>query len=423
MEEASQHFLLSFRQHEAFEDKFNAEWDGAPICNRLRPGYDWSRMLKRTPLFEVHRQLGGKLVEFGGWEMPVQYTSIMDEHKAIRTACGIFDISHMGEVFVSGGDSGSFLNSLLTNDVTRLRPGWGQYSILCNPRGGVVDDLYVYCLEENSFLLIVNASRIEADLQWMRHALEFAPERMSVTIEDRSDSMGAVAVQGPNVAGFIDSVFPAPGVSGGKPSQLKKNQALQIGASGVIVARTGYTGEDGFEIVAPAGEICSIWTRVLEAGAPHGIKPAGLGARDTLRTEVCYPLYGHELDVETSPIEAGLGFFVSFEKGDFIGRAALLEQKTKGVGKKLIAFKGIERAAPPRPGYSLWDSQEGGCEIGRVVSGTVSPTLGLGIGMGHVKPEAAAMGGTLFMEARGRRTPVILCKKPLYRRTQAAAPA
>lgn len=364
-------------------------------------------MLKRTPLYEAHMKLGGRMVEFGGWEMPVQYSSIVDEHLAVRRAAGIFDISHMGEVRVSGAGAADFLNFALTNDIRKLTPGQGQYSIMCNERGGTIDDLYVYRLNDQEFLLIVNASRVDVDVHWLRNKVS-----AGVVLENVSDTMGAIAVQGPRAVEFVDACL-----SGAtKPSALKKNQIGTVTSDGktVYVARTGYTGEDGFEVVAPAEVIEPIWSRLLAAGHAHCAQPAGLGARDTLRTEVCYPLYGHELDENTSPIEAGLGYFVSLEKGDFIGRNVLAQQKAKGTSRKCAAFRMVDKSAPPRPGYPIWSIGAKPLKVGTVVSGTQSPSLGIGIGMGYVPPEFAAPGTTVEIEIRGRRSAAQVVKKPIY---------
>jgi aminomethyltransferase len=378
-------------------------------------------MLKRTPLFEMHQKLGGRLVEFGGWEMPVQYTSIMDEHQTVRKAAGIFDISHMGEVLVTGAGAEEFLNRTLTNDVRKLVPGLGQYTLMCNESGGVIDDLYAYRIADAEYLLIINASRIEPDLGWLQRRLAAFPKRDSVELHHVSDQTGAVAVQGPRVSEFIDRCFSG-GSTGGavvnQASELKKNQIAQFQFSGfpAWVGRTGYTGEEGFEIVAPAEIIGSIWSTIMAAGQPFGLQAAGLGARDTLRTEVCYPLYGHELDEQTTPIEAGLGFFVALDKGEFVGRTALAEQKAGGVSKKLVAFKMTEKSAPPRPHYPIWSTGPGAVLIGEVVSGTQSPSLGIGLGMGYVKPEFAKGQQPIEIEIRGQRAPAMIVPKPLYRK-------
>lgn len=378
-------------------------------------------MLKRTPLFEQHQKLGAKLVEFGGWEMPVQYTSIVDEHHVVRKAAGIFDISHMGEVMVTGPGAEAFLNHVLTNDIRKLAVGQGQYTLMCNERGGVIDDLYAYRLLGNDYLLIINASRIEDDFAWLQKQHAAFPERESVRLENISDKTGAVAIQGPRVVEFIDECFPGR-PSGGtevmKASHLKKNEIAAFHFLGrpVWVSRTGYTGEDGFEVVSPADTIGAIWSHVLATGHKACLQPAGLGARDTLRTEVCYPLYGHELDEQTTPIEAGVGFFVAFDKGDFIGRAVLAEQKAKGAGKKLVAFKTTDKCAPPRPHYPIWSAGENAAPIGEVVSGTQSPSLNLGIGMGYVKPEFAKAQTPIQIEIRGRRFAAVVVPKPIYRK-------
>jgi len=374
--------------------------------------------LKLTPLHSAHQKLGGKLIEFGGWEMPVQYSSIVDEHLCVRRAAGIFDICHMGEVLVTGPGAEGFLNETLTNDVRRLAVGDGQYSQMCKENGGTVDDLYVYRIAPMEYLLIINASRIDVDVAWLQERICASPHRSGVIFEDASGRLGAVAIQGPRVASFIDLLFTGPSLAGAavdSASALKKNQigAWDRAGQRIWVARTGYTGEDGFEVVAPASIIEEIWTSTLAAGHTACIQPIGLGARDTLRTEVCYPLYGHELDEDTSPIEAGLGFFVSFDKGDFVGRAALLDQKTNGVKKKSAAFKMAEKSAPPRPGYAIF---AGGEKVGDVVSGTQSPSLSAGIGMGYVPPAIAVPGTKIEIEVRGRRFAAEIVKKPIYRK-------
>ena len=378
--------------------------------------------MKHTPLYATHQQLGGKLIEFGGWEMPVQYTSIVDEHLAVRKAAGIFDISHMGEVLLQGPGADAFLNRTLTNDITKLTPGQGQYTLMCNERGGVIDDLYAYRLGPQDYLLIINASRIDDDVAWLEKQRALASGTATFSLRNASDATGAVAVQGPRVVEFINRCFPAASISGtavAKVSELTKNQIAKFSFHGadIWVSRTGYTGEDGFEVVAPAERITDVWNALLNIGRPFGLKPAGLGARDTLRTEVCYPLYGHELDENTTPLEAGVGFFVALDKGDFIGRAVLAEQKAKGTAKKLVAFKMTDRSAPPRPHYPILRADGAATRVGQVVSGTQSPSLSVGIGMGYVPPELAKAQTPLQIEIRGRPAPAIVVPKPIYKKT------
>ena len=374
-------------------------------------------MLKRTALFDRHQKLGGKLIEFGGWEMPVLYTSITEEHLAVRNAAGIFDISHMGEVTVSGGTAAEFLNRVLTNDIRKLAPGQGQYTLMCNERGGVIDDLYAYQLSEGVYLLVINASRIEADVPWLQSR---AAEFKEMPVNDASHNYAAVAVQGPKVKNFIDACIPGPSCSGtrvGSVTALKKNQiaGFPFRNHNVLVSRTGYTGEDGFEIVGGDESIQQVWDTVLDVGQQSGIKPCGLGSRDTLRTEVCYPLYGHELDENTTPIEAGVGFFVSLDKGDFIGRSVLAEQKAQGSKKKCVAFKMTGKSAPPRPHYPLCRD---GVKVGEVASGTQSPSLGIGIGMGYVPTPLAKPNTPIEVEIRGKSAPAIVVAKPIFRKPE-----
>jgi aminomethyltransferase len=376
-------------------------------------------MLKRTALFPAHQKLGAKLIDFGGWEMPVQYTSITDEHLAVRNAGGIFDISHMGEVTVSGAGAESFLNSVLTNDIRKLVPGEGQYTLMCNERGGVIDDLYAYKLSQGVYFLIINASRIGPDVAWMQAQAAKFPRRSELSFTDASHQYAAVAVQGPRVKEFIDDCIPSNSSSCarvGRVTDLKKNQigGFKFENHNVLVSRTGYTGEDGFEIVGSDESIQHLWDKFLAVGQPFGLKPAGLGARDTLRTEVCYPLYGHELDEETTPIEAGVGFFVSLDKGEFNGRSVLAEQKANGVKKKLVAFKMTDKSAPPRPHYPIWAN---GANVGEVTSGTQSPSLGFGIGMGYVPPEFAKPDTKIEIEIRGKRFAAVVVPKPIYRKS------
>jgi aminomethyltransferase len=382
--------------------------------------------LKRTPLFPAHQKAGARFVDFGGWEMPVHYSSIVDEHQAVRQAGGIFDISHMGEVLVSGPGAGAFLNHVLTNDIAKLAVGQAQYTLLCNERGGVVDDLYTYRLEEQKYLLIINASRVEADWDWLQRQYDGSQAGNRLQLKNASAELGAVAIQGPQVAPLMNQAIPD-GSLGGKLvariSDLTKNEVgiFVFRGTAVYVARTGYTGEDGFEIVAPAEALEDIWNTVLQAGQAFCLQPAGLGARDTLRTEMCYPLYGHELAEDITPLEAGLGFFVALDKGDFIGRAPLSAQKVTGLRRKCVAFTMTEKSAPPRPQYPIWSTGADPASVGQVSSGTQSPSLGLGIGLGFVPPVLAQPGTPIEIEIRGKRFAAAVVRKPIYRKEKAGS--
>jgi aminomethyltransferase len=331
----------------------------------------------------------------------------------------------MGEFRVIGPGAAAFLNHTLTNDLHRLAIGQGQYTLMCHEHGGVVDDLYGYRLDKDDYLLIVNASRIGADWDWLQGQVDLCRAPDGFALRDESDATAAIAVQGPRVAEFINDTVAGGSIGGAMVphvTELKKNQVGSFVFHGVplYVARTGYTGEDGFELMLPATLAEAVWNRLLISGRAAGLKPAGLGARDTLRTEMGFPLYGHELDEETTPLEAGLGHFVALDKGEFVGRAALAAQKAGGVRRRCVAFRMTEKTAPPRPHYAIWSTGAPAAVLGEVVSGTQSPTLGVGIGMGYVPPGFAVPGTGLAIEIRGRRVPAVVVAKPIYRR---AAPA
>jgi aminomethyltransferase len=361
--------------------------------------------LKKTALFAAHQKLGARLVDFGGWNMPVQYTSILEEHKAVREAAGVFDISHMGEFFVSGPNALSFLNGLLTNDAAKLAVGQGQYTLMLNEQAGVIDDLILYRLHETEFLLVVNASKIDEDREWIKkNAL------CDLTFVDKSDSTSAVALQGPRALEIARALLGA-----GWP-EPKRNEitAYSWNCQPVLAARTGYTGEDGLELFFASEIAESFLIALLEAGKPFGLKPCGLGARDTLRLEACLPLNGNDLSSKRTPLEAGLGFFVSLTKDAiFPGKDILEKQKTNGLNEKLVAFRLKEKGPPPRPHYRLFLGPE---DVGEVTSGAPSPTLGYGIGLAYVEIEQAEPGTALEMEVRGNRVPVEVVKKPFYKR-------
>ena len=371
---------------------------------------------RRTALFETHQALGARCIDFGGWEMPVQYTGIVDEHCTVREACGLFDISHMGELMVGGARATEFLDSTLTNTASNLAVGDAQYSLMCNDRGGVLDDLYVYRIAREVYLLVVNASRITQDLaELQRLVAEFESTR-TVNVVDESDNLSAVAVQGPHVNRFVSQLFTMAGlIAVERPTALEKNQIDVFIFEGkeVYVSRTGYTGEDGFELIAPNDVITTLWERLMELGQEHGIKPAGLGARDTLRMEMGYPLYGHELNEEVTPLEAGLGYFVDMEKS-FRGRGELGYQKNEGPTRRNMAFAMTAKSPPPREGYPVWIGED---KVGTVTSGTQSPSLKTGIGMAYINQPYAKPGTEIEIEIRERRFPAELRKKPLYQKS------
>jgi aminomethyltransferase len=359
--------------------------------------------LKITALKDEHVKLGARMVPFGGWLMPVQYSSIAEEHRAVRNALGIFDISHMGQFVVSGTDSRDWLNTMLTNNVAKLGVREGQYTFLLNERGGIIDDLILYRIGEAEFLLVVNASKIEEDFAWLE---KNGPEELT----NRSADFGAVAIQGPRVLEFFTAW------RGPDKQAPARNQIADFSMFGrtISIARTGYTGEDGFEVFFPAKIATEVWQSALSTGSQFGMKPCGLGARDTLRLEMCYPLNGSDLSSQRNPLEAGLGFFVDLEKANFIGREKLIETKTNGARERLIAFKMNGKGPPPRPHYSLFHNGE---RVGEITSGTLSPSLNIGIGMAYVSAASAKTGTPLEVEIRGQKFPATIEKKPLYKKS------
>lgn len=356
--------------------------------------------LKQSPLAAEHAKLGGRMVPFAGWSMPVQYEGILAEHRAVRERVGVFDISHMGQVLVTGAGAAGWLERLLTNRIAALELHQGQYTLMLNARGGVIDDLIAYRTEDTAFFLVINASKRDEDVAWLRQQAAGA-ER--VTVNDQSDSLGGMAVQGPEAVRVFEAMAqgtgqilpPRFGIAGGR------------GADGVWICRTGYTGEDGFELFAPVATMAGWWQRALAAGAV----PCGLGARDSLRLEKCYPLNGNDLSADHSPLEAGLGFFVDLEKGDFVGREALVAQKAAGLARRLVALRMTEqKAPPPRAGYALFLGEE---PVGTLSSGGLSPVLGCGIGMAYVTAAASRVGTKLALDVRGKRFGMEVVKKPL----------
>lgn len=356
--------------------------------------------LKRTPLRDFHAAHGARLVDFAGWEMPVQYRSILEEHKAVRRAAGLFDVSHMGEVSVRGPDAGRFLNHLVTNDVAKLFPGRIVYSPMCYPTGGVVDDLLVYMRAADDYLVVVNASNIEKDVTWMQeHTSGF-----DVTLTDRSDDYALLAIQGPRAAEIVQAL------TGAKLGLIKYYHFTDATVAGVncLVSRTGYTGEDGFELYHAPDDAVALANALLEAGVPRGLELAGLGSRDSLRLEAGYPLYGHEITADISPLAAGLGWTVKLEKGaDFIGRAALLAEKQSGSAQKIVFFKTGDRRIIRADSLVL---AADGTPAGRVVSGTLSPILNEAIGSALVA--ATLVSQPLVTDVRGTKLNLQLVNPP-----------
>ena len=346
--------------------------------------------LKHTALYDVHQQLGGKMVEFGGFEMPVQYTGIIEEHRRVRERVGLFDVSHMGEVEIRGADALAFVQRITINDASRLTPGRVQYSAMCYDDGGIVDDLLIYHMGDH-YLLVVNAANTEKDIAWMREHL-----KGNVTLTDRSDEFTLIAVQGPRSLETLRKLtsLDLQGI------QYYHHVRGLVGGVEMIVSRTGYTGELGFELYLTSEVKTSegIWHALMNAGQEFGIGPAGLGARDTLRLEMGFCLYGHDIDQTTNPIEAGLGWITKIDKGDFIGRAVIEKVKSQKLSRKLTGFA-LKDKAFPRPGYIL---KAEGKRIGTVTSGTFSPTLDRGIGMGYVQADVARPGREVTVCIRDR---------------------
>jgi aminomethyltransferase len=362
--------------------------------------------LRRTPLYESHVALGGKIVPFGGWALPVQYTTgIIDEHKTVRQGVGLFDVSHMGELVVRGPPAHAAVQRVVTNDVSLLVDGAAQYTVMCHPSGGIVDDCIVYRRSADDLLIIVNASNVAKDFAWLRaHAGQLAD------ISDQSDDFGLIAVQGPRGAALVARLAGEPLDARVAPFHFVMTT---IAGARVMAARTGYTGEDGFEIMVPAASTLAVWQALLEAGAADGVKPIGLGARDTLRLEARLSLYGNDLDDSTTPYEAGLSWVVK-GKG-YLGEEALAQQKAQGPTRRLVGFRATGRGIP-RHDYSILDAA--GRVIGRVTSGTTGPTVGVAIGMGYVPSAQATVGASLVVDCRGKPCPVEIVKGPFYKRAQ-----
>lgn len=361
--------------------------------------------LRRTPLYDCHLEAGAKLVPFAGWEMPVQYAGVIEEHRAVRGAAGLFDVSHMGEVRVRGKRAAAFLDAITPNEVAKLAPGRAHYSGLLTERGTYLDDLLVYRLAEDDFLVVVNASNAPAD------AAEIARRAAGwddVEVRDTSDDWALLALQGPRAVAILARLTATDLV----PIRYYGFAQGEVAGVPAILSRTGYTGEDGFELYLAPGDAAAVWRRLLAEGSADGLVPCGLGARDTLRLEAGMALYGHEIDDATTPFEAGLDWVVKLGKGDFVGRAALLAQREAGLGKRLVGFEVTGRGIA-RQGHTVWAADR---EVGVVTSGTWSPTFEKALGMAYVPTALAAPGTEVEIDVRGRRLPARLVALPFYKR-------
>ncbi|WGL61286.1 glycine cleavage system aminomethyltransferase GcvT [Pigmentibacter sp. JX0631] len=361
--------------------------------------------LKLTPLYEEHIALGARMVPFAGWSMPVQYSGLVDEHKCVRNAVGLFDVSHMGEINVIGRGAFDFLQYTTLNDLSKLTIGQAQYNAFCTENGTVIDDIIIYKRGLDSFFICVNASNIEKDLAWLK---ENCPKQ-GVIIENLSDDYAQIAVQGPKSRELIAKVVDV------KIHDLAYYHFAEGKVLGTpsIIARTGYTGELGYELYVPASSAAKIWKALLQAGSELGVKPCGLGARDTLRLECGYLLYGNDMDQSKTALECGLSWITKFDKPDFIGKKTLLMQKESGTKTKLIAFE-MQDKAIGRHGYKVFSAAENGSEIGLITSGSPSPTLSKNIGMAYVTSEFAKIGSNIWIDVRGDKKPAVVVKKPFY---------
>jgi aminomethyltransferase len=360
--------------------------------------------LKRTPLYDEHRALDARLVEFSGWEMPVQYSSILEEHRAVRTRAGLFDVSHMGEFRVEGLDVLAYLQYLVPNDISKLTIHQALYTQLCLPDGGTIDDLLIYRLGESLYMMVVNAGNIDKDFAWaVQQSRNF-----NVRLTNQSDTTGLLALQGPEAQNILQPLTEVD-LSGIHYYHFETGQVDRIEC---IISRTGYTGEDGFELYCSSADVVKLWRDVLAAGKGRGLLPVGLGARDTLRLEAAYCLYGHELDEATNPLEAGLGWTVKLNKGEFIGHDALAKIKEEGVKRKLVGIEMTERGVC-RGGYRIYSD---GQQIGALTSGAPSPTLSKNIGMGYVEAAYAVPAKPVSIDIRGKHTAAQIVALPFYKR-------
>jgi aminomethyltransferase len=362
-------------------------------------------MAARTPLYETHLKYGGRIVEFAGWDMPVQYEGIIAEHKAVREKAGLFDVSHMGEVTHKGPNAEKQLQYLLTNDFSQMKPGDIHYSPMCYETGGTVDDVLVYKLAESDFLVVVNASNKDKDVQWM-----LGNNKYGAAIEDVSDKFAELALQGPKAEEILRKLVDASRL----PEKYYTFIQTKLYDHPCLISRTGYTGEDGFEVYLQPGDAPRLWDELMKKGEALGLVPCGLGARDTLRLEAAMPLYGHELTQDISPLEAGLGRFVKLDKEEFIGREALAKQKAEGLKRRRCGLEILEKGIAREGAPVLLHGQP----IGSVTSGTMAPWLGRPITMAMIAAEQAVAGNTVEVAVRGRILPAMIVKLPFYRRQE-----
>lgn len=364
-------------------------------------------MTKRTPLYEEHVKLGAKIVPFAGFEMPIQYSGVMEEHQAVRQHAGLFDVSHMGEFEFLGRDALPFLDYLTANDVVKLSDGKAQYSLLCNERGGIVDDILVYRIHEEHFIMVVNASNIQKDFQWVH---KHQPSIAKVEVNNISDHVSLLALQGPSAVEILKPLTEEPA------EELKTFHFLigtVAGQNNCIIARTGYTGEDGFEIFCKSQIAPALWQALLETGKPKNLKPAGLGARDTLRLEARLSLYGHEITDETNPLEAGLSWVVKLEKNNFLGKESIVKIKREGLRRKIVGFKMVDKGIA-REGFPI--VSDSGERLGFVTSGTFSPTLNYAIGLAYLPTAMTEIGTKFNIDIRKERKLAEVVETPFYKR-------
>lgn len=367
-------------------------------------------MMKQTPLIQQHRASSAKLVDFAGWEMPIQYSGVVDEYHTVRSHVGLFDVSHMGRVRIAGTGAIPFLQRVTTNDVGKLAVSQAHYSMVCNEEGGIKDDIFVYRLSSDEFLLCVNASNREKILTWLQSQLG---QDKTVRLEDRSVELAQTALQGPKSRELLMSL----GVMGVEGLRLHHTCDGMIGGLPCLLARTGYTGELGYEIYIDSDNVGRLWDLLVDRGQAWGVKPAGLGARDLLRLEMGYLLYGNDMDEDRTPLEANADWTVSFQKGEFIGRQALLAQKQAGLTRRFVAFELVEKAVP-RHGFKILDPTTFR-PIGEVTSGNLSPLLQKGIGLGYVPLRYAEPGSSILIEIRSKTVPALVVKLPFYRKAKA----